>query len=158
MITNLFSIEESCFSRRCGTAHLWAVPLSEWLESNSQTELNCARRVHLRCHNAEGWSAYLLVGRAESYMIERIKEFRCELQIHTLRDVVAFCDGEIPVVHVIHANGINVSGRVAEPDLAGSIHRLEAGRVEPAIGCATSREPDTFRLHPDTRSGRIHKP
>src|SRR5678815_2139243 len=104
-------------------------------ESNSQAELNRARWVHLRRHNAEAWVTYLLVWRTESYMIERIKEFRGELQIHTLCDVVAFCDGEVPVVHVIHTNRINVPGRVAESDLRGSIYRLEAGRVEPAVGC-----------------------
>jgi hypothetical protein len=31
---------------------------------DSQTELNCARRVHLRSHNAEGWIAQLGVWRA----------------------------------------------------------------------------------------------
>ncbi len=78
------------FHRRVSTAHCWAVPLRERLETNSQTELNRARRVHLRSHNAEGWRTYLLVWRTESYMIERIEELRCELQIHTLCYVIAF--------------------------------------------------------------------
>jgi hypothetical protein len=69
-------------------------------------------------------------------MIERIKELRCELQIHTLCDVIALCDREIPVVHVIHANVGNVPGLVAESDHRGSIYGLEAGRVKPTVGCA----------------------
>ena len=119
-----------------GTAQHERCP--EWLslEADSQAELNCARRVYLRSHNAEGWSAYLLVWRAKSYMIERIKELRCELQVHTLGDVSALSDREVPVVHVIHANSVNVSGRVAEPHHAAGIYRLEARRVKPAIGCA----------------------
>src|ERR1700740_1613017 len=120
----------------------WAPPnherCREWLhlEADSQAELNRARRVHLRSHNAEGGSAYLLVWRAESYVIERIKELRCELQVHTLCDVIALSDREVPVVHVIHANGVNVSGCVAEPHHAAGIYWLEARRVKPAIGCA----------------------
>ena len=102
---------------------------------------------------------YLLVWRTESYMIERIEEFRGELQIHTLCDVVAFCDREVPVVHVIHANRINVPGRVAESDLRGSIYRLEAGRVEPAIGCpGIDASPMPSGCTPHTRSGLIQRP
>src|ERR1700730_12644317 len=108
-------------------------PVRGVLEAKSQAELNRARRVHLRSHNAEGWSADLGVWRAKSYMIERIKELLCALQIHTLCDVIALCDREIPVVHVIHANVGNVPGLVAESDYIGSIYRREAGRVKPTV-------------------------
>src|SRR6267154_1452918 len=86
-------------------------------------------------------------------MIERIKEFRGELQIHTLCDVIAFCDGEIPVVHVIHANSVNVSWRIAESDLCGSINRLEAGRVEPAICCARFTRTRCLQVAPRYKIG-----
>src|SRR5690349_5949729 len=96
-------------------------------------------------------------------MIECIKEFRGELQIHPLCDVVAFCDGEVPVVHVIHANSIDVPGRVAESDLGGSIYRLEAGRVEPAVGCAGLTRARCLQVasrykvgpHPETLSAEV---
>ena len=89
MMASLLTSDTIMYHRRVSTAHCWAVPLGR-LETNSQTELNRARRVHLRSHNAEGSRTYLLVWRTESYMIERIEELRCELQIHTLCYVIAF--------------------------------------------------------------------
>ncbi len=78
------------FSSGVGTAHCWAAPLIEDLETNSQTELNRTRRIHLRSHDAEIRSAHLLAWGTETYVIEYIEELRRKLQIHTLCDVVAF--------------------------------------------------------------------
>ena len=46
-MASLFTSRMIAFSGRGSTAHCWAVHLVERLETNSQTELNRARGVHL---------------------------------------------------------------------------------------------------------------
>ena len=64
-------------------------------------------------------------------MVERVKELRGELHVYAFCDVVALRDREIPVVHVIHADTVNISRFVPESHYVGGIYRREARRVEP---------------------------
>src|SRR6266496_4724575 len=112
----------------CGLS-VWRRPLlsgadDRLLEPQAQSKLNRARRVRLRSNGCERRATGVVVRSAEAYVVKRVEELRCELEVHAFRNLVTLRDREIPVVHVIHANGIDVSWLVAKPHLRSEERRV----------------------------------